>query len=302
MSVIEKPLPGFDNKLVYKNFKYPICKCKGPCFNLYFNAGFVGSRNSGKSYSTCLLIKHFEKYGFINDDRLNVPIRTFLISPTAYSDSNECFKSLISLDFDKDVYTDYSDELLKEIREDIKRIKDESEERAEYIKAYKKYDKLDEEELYKLSNEDLVLLTSKDFTPPNQLPKLDYEVPPVNFIICDDLLGASCFNGKRQSYFQKSLISNRHYDACFLILLQSVKAIPKNIRINLNLLYITKFSNSKIIIDDLYIEVANVMKLEELMILYQYVLTKDYGALCLDLTGKNKRILLNFDKELEIQK
>ena len=127
--ITENPISGFDNKLKYDKLNYPRCSCnKCPAF--YFNMLSVAASCSGKTYTICKLIKHYELNKIVDKDGEIYPIRTILISPTVQA--NEIYKSLNSLDYDNDIYEEYNDGILLDIIEDIKEIKAESEAFKEY--------------------------------------------------------------------------------------------------------------------------------------------------------------------------
>jgi len=77
----------------------------------------IASRGSGKTYTTCQMIKHYEKHKIIKDG-IEYKLRTHLISPTIQA--NEIYQSLDSLDMKKGAHDDYRDSLLLNIIDDIK--------------------------------------------------------------------------------------------------------------------------------------------------------------------------------------
>ena len=293
--IIEKDLPNWNQKLRYEKHIYPQCSCNN-CPRFYANYLFVGARQTGKTYSCTELVRHYEENDIIDEDGNKREIRVFLISPTVQA--NFVFTALKSLDMENDVYTDYDDNTLKEILDEIKRTKKESEDYALYLKAYKEYSKLPEDKLYKLDNEYLSILASKDFLHPSELEQPRYKFPPISLIILDDLLGSSCFNGKRTSFFQKQLIQNRHAMVSYMILTQSLKAVPKNIRLNVNVFYLCKFSNTKVVAEDIYEEVSNSITEDEFLEMYLHCIEDQYGALVIDLSGKKKRFFKGWKKEI----
>ncbi len=99
---------------------YPQCNDNGAPRN-YFVSLFVDARNSGKTYLLTKLLKTFEEKKCYKDGE-EVPQRLVLISPTAHSDSNVILKSLKNLDWDTDVSIEYSDEILKDKIQEIKKI------------------------------------------------------------------------------------------------------------------------------------------------------------------------------------
>jgi len=244
----------------------------------------------------CLLIKHWESNKILDENGNQREIRTWLISPTIQA--NTVWNSLRSLDIGKDVREDYDDNTLKDILEEIKVTKKESEDYMNYINAYEKYMRLEDYELHKLNNEDLVILASYNFIEPEMLPLPKYKFPPINILLLDDLLGSSCFNNKKTSFFQKQLIQNRHHQVCYAILVQAIKSVPKSIRLNCNVIVLYKFANILKICDDCYEEVSATLTEQEFINLYMYAIDKEYGSLVIDMTGKKNRFLCGWNTEL----
>ena len=295
--ITETPLSGFDNKLSYTKLNYPQCSCK-KCPSMYWNMLSIAARQSGKTYSICKLIKHWEKNSIMKDGE-EYDVRTILISPTVQA--NEIYKSLKSLDFEKDVYEEYSDSTLLAIIDDVKQRKEEVEEYHEYVKYYKIFAKTPEEKLEALYDKNpkmFEVLEKHDFAHYKDIP---HRKPEVVICVLDDLMGTGSFSTKSKSALTNAFIKNRHIGICFALLTQSLKAIPKSIRINSSIFLLGKFQNKKIVLEDIYEEISNVLKLEEFDELYTYATDKPYGTLVLDLTN-GKRFLCGFDTELSMDK
>jgi hypothetical protein len=75
-----------------------------------------------------------------------------------------------------------------------------------------------------------------------------------------------------------NLIKNRHKGISFAILAQSVRSIPKNIRLNYNVLFVGKFASKKVVLEDLYEEVSNILTLEEFEELHDKATEEQYGS------------------------
>jgi hypothetical protein len=114
-------------------------------------------------------------------------------------------------------------------------------------------------------------------------------------------MGSSALNRKSENLLKYWLIKNRHIFTCFFILVQSMKSVPKDMRLNCNLFYLGKFSNKKAILIDLYEEVSSVLTENEFENLYDKAINdSSHGALIIDLTGSSKRFYNNLEKELII--
>jgi len=294
--IIEKPLKGFDNKLLYDKLNYPQCSC-GLCPRFFFNSLHVGARGSGKTYTVVQMIKHYEKHKIMRDG-VEYKLRTHLISPTIQA--NEIYQSLDSLDMKKDAHDNYSDQLLLDIIEDVKAEKAEYEKYLLYKSSYEKFVKTPEskyEKLYETNPEIFNLLEEYDYIHPKDFK---HEKPAVNIIIMDDLLGSSAFTRKTQSVLTNAMIKNRHMQICFAVLVQSIRAVPKTIRMNCSVFQLAKFGSKKVILNDIYEEVSNIITIEKFEELYDFATNKKYGSLIIDTTHGEKRFLSNLDSELFI--
>lgn len=294
--IIEKKLDGFNNKLKFDKLNYPQCSC-GKCPRFYWNMLNIGSRGSGKTYTIVQMIKHYEQNKIMKDGT-EYKLRTHLISPTIQA--NEIYQSLDSLDMKKDAHDDYSDSLLLNIIDDIKTEKKEYDKYLLYKKYYEKFIKTPERKLDKLYDEEpeiFHLLEEYDYIHPNEF---EHEPPKVNIIILDDLLGSDAFTKKTKSVLTNAMIKNRHMGICFSVLVQSIKAVPKNIRLNCSVFQLAAFKNKKVILEDIYEEVSNVIGIEQFEELYDHATAKPFGSLIIDTTN-GKRFLSNLESELFIE-
>jgi hypothetical protein len=282
-----------------KNSKlnYPECRC-GKCPLFYWNLLSVASRGSGKTYNIVKLIKHYEDNKLTDNNNDIHPLRTIVISPTL--DQNLIFNNLKSLD-DKDKHDKYSDELLQSMVDEIKKDKEETEEYHKYLEAYKKTSHIKENKLndfFEKNPEVYDILKTHNFDDPDQIQLPKHLISPVNIIVLDDLMATGAFTNKKLSSLTNNLIKNRHNGISFAILAQSVRSIPKNIRLNCNVFFIGKFASKKVILEDLYEEVSNILTPQQFEELYDKATQEQYGALIIDSSHKTKRFLSGLDKEL----
>ena len=145
------------------------------------------------------------------------------------------------------------------------------------------------------------ILSKNDFQDPDEIPKPKYLVSPVYIICLDDLMATGAFTNKKLSTLTNNLIKNRHNGISFAILAQSVRSIPKNIRLNCNVFFVGKFASKKVVLEDLYEEVSNVLTIEQFEELYDKATEEQYGALIIDCSHKDKRFLSGLDKQLIIK-
>jgi len=127
-----------------------------------------------------------------------------------------------------------------------------------------------------------------------------HEQPKVNIIILGDLLGSDAFTKKTKSVLTNAMIKNRHMGICFAVLGQSIRAVPKNIRLNCSVFQLASFKNEKVILEDMYEEVSNVMGVNEFEELYHHATDKPFIASLIIDTTSGKRFLSDLDSELFI--
>jgi len=301
MNIIEKELDGFKDKINNSKLDYPKSN-NNNLFNLFFNMMCVGSRGSGKTYSCIKIIKEYENSSMISGQGEH-KIRTILISPT-YEANKNLWNNLKSLD-ENDIYESYSESILSSIIDDIKLIIDEVDIYNKYIYYYDLVDKTPKNEIEKIlkSNPEISFILKKfNYETPFKVKKyFKYTTKPITFLIFDDIMGSSALNRKTENLLKYWLIKNRHIFTSFFILVQSMKSVPKDMRLNCNLFYLAKFSNKKSILNDLYEEVSSVLTENEFENLYDKAINNNsHGALIIDLTGNKKRFYNNLEKELLI--
>jgi hypothetical protein len=295
MVVVETKLEGFDNKLSFTKLNYPQCNC-GKCPRFFWNSLNIGARGSGKTYTIVQMIKHYEKNKIMRDGVV-YKLRTHLISPTIQA--NEIYQSLDSLDMDKDAHENYSDKLILDIIDGIKERKQKYEDYLLYKKYYEKVMRTPENKLEKLYDENpdmFELLERYNYQNPSEM---EYEKPEVNIVILDDLLGSDAFTRRTKSTLVNAMIKNRHIGVCFALLVQSIRSVPKNIRLNCSVFQLATFKNKRMILEDIYEEISNVLGIDEFEELYDHATAKPYGSLIIDTTN-GKRFLSNLDFELSL--
>lgn len=294
---------AFNSKIDNSTLDYP--KSNNPyLFKLFFNYLGVASRGGGKTYNLVKIIREYEQNEMKSNDGSIHKIRTILISPT-YDANKNLFDNLNSLS-PLDIYEEYTEETLKNIIDDVKLIIEEVENYKDYKNAYelvKRTPKDKIKDLIKKQPEIYEILKVYNFETPSIVAEnFRYTEKPITFIILDDLMGSNAFNRRQQSLLKYWLIKNRHIFTSFFILVQSMKSVPKDIRLNCNVFYVAKFSNKKIILNDLYEEVSSLITPEQFENIYNYAInSNDYGALIIDNSGDKKRFYNNLEKEIFIE-
>jgi hypothetical protein len=301
MNITERVIDGFKDKINNSKLDYPKSNNEN-LFNLFMNTLAVGSRGSGKTFSTVKIIKEYEN-SKMTSSQGNHKIRTILISPT-YEANKNLWGNLKSLDED-DIYEEYSEAILKSIIDDIKGIIDEVDVYNKYLYYYDLVDKTPKNEIQSLlkSNPEISFILSRyNYESPSKVKKhFRYTSKPITFLVLDDIMGSSALNRKSENLLKYWLIKNRHIFTSFFLLVQSIKSVPKDVRLNCNLFYLAKFSNKKSILTDIYEEVSSVLTESQFEGLYDKAINDStHGALIIDLTGSKKRFYNNLEKELII--
>ena len=297
MELEEEQIKELDNNPPkFKHYKYPIPN-HPQVPRPYVCALSVGARGSGKSYSIVKCIANAESFGYRDGETGEpVPIRTILFSPTI--DANPIFRTLKSLD-DDDIHNEYTHSQLEDVIEDIKAKNEETKKYREYQQAYMKFKKLSMKDLDLLDPDELQLLFEQDFKhPKDYTPMPLYKTYPINKIILDDCLGGNAFDAKKKNFLVKSLLNSRHNRIEFYIAAQSLKSVRKEIRINCGLLILFKFASKKVIFDDIYEIISNVLTEEQFEVLYNHATNDDHSALVIDTSQKKNDGM--FKKNLDV--
>jgi hypothetical protein len=186
--------------------------------------------------------------------------------------------------------------MLIEIIDNIKHEKNETLKYQEQMKMYKKFVKA--KSIDELTPFEIIQLELNNFEPPNE-PR--YPFGCVVFLILDDLIGSSAFKSVGKSALTSLVLRNRHVGVNIIIATQSLKSIPKPLRMNTSVFVIFRFASRKIVCEDLWIEVSNLLSIEQFEKLYDFATSEPHNALVLDFTAKKgEQIRKNFNTILSI--
>jgi zona occludens toxin (predicted ATPase) len=98
-------------------------------------------------------------------------------------------------------------------------------------------------------------------------------------------------------------IRHRHLGINLIFTTQNPKSIPNIIRNNIDLWFLYKFANIKMVLEKIYEEVSNIITEDEFEELYKHATLEPYNALVIDThpcTSIDKRLRKNFDVVLTI--
>jgi len=208
----ETSLPNWDNKPIPIKDEVQYSQCKdcesGGAPQKIFGSIFCGSRGTGKSYQLSKMLKTVEEEGTYTAEGQKIDNRIVLILPTSFSPSNNCFRCLEGLNWEKDVMDDYDEDVFKNKIDEIKKDQDEAKEYQEYCRCYKIFESISDVNRMKVP--DMMKLYAKDYQHPDELKKIPkYKNGFITTIILDDVLGTKAFKLGRD-YLTNCIIRNRH--------------------------------------------------------------------------------------------
>lgn len=265
----------------------------------YFVLLACGSRQSGKSFAIAQLIKQQELTDVIDPKtKEKVGVRTYLISPTA--EQNPVFGVLRSLTKSR-TYHDYSEDLLKEILEEVHMLRAETETYQKRMKLWKRFVRTGERGM---SMEDLFELDLCGFEEPE---KPEYPTGFICNLILDDLVGSNAFKATGKSLLNNLILRNRHHGINLFIANQALKGIPKAIRNNSSVFMMFKFANAKMVCADLQEEVSSHVTEDDFEAVYQHCMEPTEQVprpfLLVDFTKPRDKVLRKaWDTYLSIEK
>lgn len=291
--ILEKIIENIDDKPInIKNKKVPQSLNKS--LPILFNTQlYIGSKGTGKSYKLTQLLKLYESSQIKDEDGVEYDMRIILICPTASSGSNEVYKILKSLDQEKDVYLDYSDELILNIIDDIKAKQVLYDSYLNYKKIYDKFNKI--KDVSKLNDEELDILESNDFMKPDNIK------PVITWLIFDDLIGMGAFNKKAKSVLTNLTIKHRHLKTNLIFTTQSFKQIPPVIRNNIDIYCIFRSNSYNEILNKIYDDISGIISLNNFIELYEHATENKNDCLTVinnSMDKKGARFFKNWNVEL----
>jgi len=236
-----------------------------------------GHRGSGKSMTTTNLLQLYNDYP--QPDGLGLWDRCFVISPT-YEENLHYWKFLPIDEEGGDVFIDPTisavNNIVARIDEDMEEYKEWKENVETAKKAMKKF--LDKG-VYKLSEEELILLYSINFKPEELEWKYSpRKTPPCFLLIIDDCSHSKIYSNSGTNKFSNLTLRNRHKNCTIAMLNQSYKTgVPKFLRQgNLSILCLWKVFDKKLI-DDIYNEVSNDLTIDEWKKMFKYATDSEDG-------------------------
>lgn len=298
--IIEKSVNNIDNipfNIKKKNVPQSTNKSLPSLFNTQL---YIGSKGTGKSYKLTQLLKFYENSKIIDDDGIEYEMRTILICPTATSGANEVYKVLSSLDQEKDLYLDYTDDILFEILEDIKAKQKQYDAYLDYKKVFDKFKRI--RNVDKMETKELEIMEEHDFMTPDEC--FGDVKPIVTWIIFDDLIGMGAFNKKAKSALSNLTIKHRHLKCNLIYTTQSFKAIPPIIRSNIDIYCLFKSNSYSEILNKVYEDINGIITINDFIELYEHATDEKNDCLTIINNSMDKsgaRFYKNWNVELFVK-
>lgn len=298
--IIEKSVNNIDNipfNIKKKNVPQSTNKSLPSLFNTQL---YIGSKGTGKSYKLTQLLKFYENSKIIDDDGIEYEMRTILICPTATSGANEVYKVLSSLDQEKDLYLDYTDDILFEILEDIKAKQKQYDAYLDYKKVFDKFKRI--RNVDKMETKELEIMEEHDFMTPDEC--FGDVKPTVTWIIFDDLIGMGAFNKKAKSALSNLTIKHRHLKCNLIYTTQSFKAIPPIIRSNIDIYCLFKSNSYSEILNKVYEDINGIITINDFIELYEHATDEKNDCLTIINNSMDKsgaRFYKNWNVELIVK-
>lgn len=298
--IIEKSVNNIDNipfNIKKKNVPQSTNKSLPSLFNTQL---YIGSKGTGKSYKLTQLLKFYENSKIIDDDGIEYEMRTILICPTATSGANEVYKVLSSLDQEKDLYLDYTDDILFEILEDIKAKQKQYDAYLDYKKVFDKFKRI--RNVDKMETKELEIMEEHDFMTPDEC--FGDVKPIVTWIIFDDLIGMGAFNKKAKSALSNLTIKHRHLKCNLIYTTQSFKAIPPIIRSNIDIYCLFKSNSYSEILNKVYEDINGIITINDFIELYEHATDEKNDCLTIINNSMDKsgaRFYKNWNVELIVK-
>ena len=269
----------------------------------FFLAGFAGSRGSGKTALAIRLLKDYEESGMFDEKGNRVPQIIKLISPT--SESNPAFKQLKHL-ADEDVHQSYSDKLLLNLVEEVKkdRLLTRKYKQACYLeKVFNKHIRRGVDPMLAMEKKDLHLLSAETngFRDHPKVPPHPYGV--VVHLILDDCVSSPAFRLARDNVFSGFCLNSRHYWSNILLLSQRAKQIPPIIRSNITLLAIWRTMSSRLLLEEVWPLVSGILTEQDFITYYEAATqASKWDCLVIDtMAEEGKQIKRNLDQIMSLK-
>lgn len=250
------------------------------------NKPFLGliyaSKGLGKTNLLINMVHQFDKFKTYQ--------KVYLFSPSVQNDPK--YQFLNDGKYDLKIYPNYSDEIMREVIEEINEDLNEWREYQRLKKLYEKSKRADKQDLF--NDEELLDLFMIDWEEP-QPPKYDQE--PWSLIIFDDLASNAQLMKQGKSLMNSFALLHRHRNTSMCYAVQLYRnAVPKMIRNNLDWWILGKSKseeNMKSVADEL----TSYVSAKDIIDKWETATNEPYSFFCVNLMTKPElRFTRNFNE------
>lgn len=241
------------------------------------------SKGTGKTNTLCNILDAYDKYRFYQ--------RVYLFSPSLHSDPK--YEELKKGSYELKTYDHYSDELLKEVIDEIRSGLDEWNDYERKRALYEKSRKI--KSLDTLKEDELLDLWEMDWSSP---PKPRWDKEPWSLIIFDDLASDRSLMKSGKTFANSVWLLHRHIRTGVAFCSQIFRnSVPKMVRNNLDW-YILGKSKSKENMESVAQELDSYASKNEIMQMWEKATEEPFSYFCVNLMNPKYRFTKNFDEPI----
>ena len=241
---------------------------------LHFLMTMVGGRGTGKTTALINIMKSYEAAKTFD--------KVYVFSPTLHNDPKY---DLIAKGTAKlSTFTSYSDEIFRDVLDEIKDDIAEWKEYAEDAKIWRRYTRTKKVE--DLSDTDMLALYMMDF----QEPVKPFAKFPCSLLVFDDLVGnKELYRSDSKGIFNSFVILHRHL-CCSVIFLSQIfhNAVPRQIRTNISSWLLFANRNAKLK-KEVAEELCGSISPEAFLALWDEATRDEHSFFMIDTDAKDKR-------------
>lgn len=272
-------LKNFQPKGVQADRPCPVGFCPKP-----FLALIYGSKGSGKTNLLINMIKEYDRFKFFQ--------KVIVFSPTFHNDPK--YDEIKKGSYELQIYPQYTNEIFKEVVDEIRKDLDEWEEYKRLYALWQKSKKV--KSIDQFTDDELLDLHMIDFEPP---PKTRFDKEPYTFILFDDQVGNRDLFGSTKNFFAQFAILHRHLRCACAFGIQIYRnGMPKQLRNNVDW-WVLSSSKSLETMESVASELDSYASKDDIAKMWELATEQPYSFFCINLmVPKQYRFTRNFDEPI----
>lgn len=258
---------------------------------LHFLMGIIGSRGAGKTTALINMIKMYDHTKSFD--------KIYFFSPTFHNDPKYKLLETDKHNYKLEVFGNYSDDVFKDVLQEIRDDIDEYKQYERKLKLYQKFMKV--KSIDSLTPEELLDLELDDFEEPTTEFKHGM---PTSLIVLDDLVGnTDLYKANAKGVFNNFVILHRHLLTSVIFLCQVYQnGIPRQIRNNLSCLLLFRNKNDAMK-KQIAEEASSFVTVDHFLQMWDYSCVEPWDFFMIDFDTKDKqyRFRKNFNELVELK-